>query len=408
MNVAATSPDSDRAATQRGEELVARAASLAPMLAEQARAAESARRVPSETFAAIRAADLLRAYVPQRFGGYELPPRWFWRVAAELARGCPSTSWVYSVLSCHTFLLGMFPEAGQSEIFAADPNVAVCGVLPDRSTAVAVDGGYRIKNGLWPFGSGCHNANWAMLGFELDGDPPGYNKLFCMVPMAEIDIVDDWRVAGLKATGSNSLRLNADELFVPAHRALKAETALAHKYGEHRPMLYRMPMGPTLALSLGLGATVGAARGALAYFEDLVRNRSNRRMVYTDDVRKAELPATRRVLADAIVRLDAACLMADRACDLAAEAAANWQHVPDNELRARIRLYGVHVMHECRDIVASLTFESGGSSLHENNPMQRYNRDVQAMTMHEAMHLDTISDTFGRMRLGQPTTHWLL
>jgi alkylation response protein AidB-like acyl-CoA dehydrogenase len=56
-------------------------------------------------------------------------------------------------------------------------------------------------------------------------------KLFCIVPMAAVEIVDDWKVAGLKATGSNSLRLKSAELFVPTHRTLKAEVALAHKYG---------------------------------------------------------------------------------------------------------------------------------------------------------------------------------
>jgi hypothetical protein len=49
--------------------------------------------------------------------------------------------------------------------------------------------------------------------------------------MAAVEIVDDWKVAGLKATGSNSLRLKSAELFVPTHRTLKAEVALAHKYG---------------------------------------------------------------------------------------------------------------------------------------------------------------------------------
>ena len=167
-------------------------------------------------------------------------------------------------------------------------------------------------------------------------------------------------------------------------------------------------MAPVLALSLGLGTTIGTAKAALEDFEDLVTQRSNKPMVYTLQVRKTDLPATRRALAQATARLDSACLLADRACDLTWHAAANPDHVLDNETRAKIRLYGVHVMHECREVVNALYLESGGSSLHEKSPMQRFNRDIQAMTMHEAMHLGTIQDTYGRVRLNQPTDHWLL
>jgi hypothetical protein len=51
------------------------------------------------------------------------------------------------------------------------------------------------------------------------------------------------------------------------------------------------------------------------------------------------------------------------------------------ETRARLRLYGVHVMHECREVVNLLFLQSGGSALHEQSAIQRFNRDVQAMTI---------------------------
>ncbi|MFT4564137.1 MAG: alkylation response protein AidB-like acyl-CoA dehydrogenase [Gammaproteobacteria bacterium] len=391
-----------------GLELVARARELKATLHDCAFEAEAQRRVPSDSFEQLRASGLLRAYIPKRFGGYEIPPRWFWRIAAELSSACPSTGWVYSVLSCHTYLFAMFPERAQEEIFTAYPDAAISGVLPDKSTAKLVDGGVLMKSGLWPFGSGCHNAEWAILGVELEDHPPGYNKIFCMVPMAEIEIVDDWKVTGLKATGSNSLRLKAADLLVPTYRTLKAEVALAHKYGEQRTQLYRTPMAPVLSMSLGLGTTIGAARGALEYFEELVMHRSERPMIYTTEVRKSELPATLRTLAAATARLDSACLLADHACDLAWAFAGTPKTVLDMETRARLRLYGVHVMHECREIVNLLFLQSGGSALHERSPIQRFNRDVQAMTMHEMAHLDMMQNTYGQVRLNQPTNHWLL
>ena len=72
--------------------------------------------------------------------------------------------------------------------------------------------------------------------------------------------------------------------------------------------------------------------------------------------------------------------------------------------RARIRLYGVHAMHMCREVVNILFQDSGGSALHERNRMQRYHRDINAMSMHE----EIIKEGYGRLRLNLPTTHWLL
>ena len=388
--------------------LIGRAKALASDLRERAAEAEQQRYIHPESFKAMKDADLLRAYAPARFGGYELHPRYFWRIAAEIAKGCPSSSWVYSVMSCHSFVTALFPEQAQAEVFGADPNAGVAGILPDRTTATKVDGGYVLKNSVWPFGSGCHNADWFLLGAQLPGLPPGHDKAFFLTPPDEIVINDDWRVAGLRATGSNSVRLRQDEYFVPEHRALKAETALAHKCGASRPLLYRAPFGALLVVSLSAGTTVGAATGALEFYEDLLQNRSAKPMVYTDDIPKKRLPATHRILGDVTAKLEAARLLTDRACDLCFDAAINSATVLGAEERARIRLYGVHAMHLCREVVNILFQDSGGSSLHERSHMQRFHRDINAMSMHEAMHEDIIKGVYGQVRLKQPTSHWLL
>lgn len=388
--------------------LVDRAKAVATGLSERAAAAEEQRHIHAESYRAMKQADLFRAYTPARFGGYELHPRYFWRIAAEIAKGCPSSSWVYSVMSCHTFVVALFPEQAQEEVFGADPNAGISGILPDRTTANPVDGGYVLKNSVWPFGSGCHHADWFLLGAELPGLPPGHDKAFFLVPPEDIELNDDWYVTGLRATGSNSVRLKTDDYFVPGHRMLKAETALAHKLGTWRPLLYRAPFAPLLVISLSAGTTMGAATGALECYEELLLTRSARPMVYTDEVSKIRLPSTHHILADATAKLEAARLMTDHAMDLCYEAALNNTDILSSAERARIRMYGVHAMHQCREVVNILFQDSGGSALHERSRMQRYHRDINAMSMHEAMHEGIIKDVYGRLRLNLPTTHWLL
>ena len=388
--------------------LTDRARVVAADLRERAGAAEQQRHIHAESFRAMKQADLFRAYAPVRFDGYELHPRYFWRIAAEIAKGCPSSSWVYSVMSCHSFVVALFPEQAQEEVFGADPNAGVSGILPDRTTATRVDGGYLLKNSVWPFGSGCHHADWFLLGAQLPGLPPGHDKAFFLAPSDDIAINDDWYVAGLKATGSNSIRLKADEYFVPEHRMLKAETALAHKCGTARPLLYRAPFGALLVLSLSAGTTMGAATGALEFYENLLQSRSARPMVYTEDILKKRLSSTHHILGEVTAKLEAARLLTDHACDLCFEAAIDNAKVLSAEHRARIRLYGVHAMHLCREVVNILFQDSGGSSLHERSHMQRFHRDINAMSMHEAMHEEIIKEVYGRLRLNLPTPHWLL
>ncbi len=391
-----------------GATLVDRARVVASGLRERAAAAEEQRRVHAESFRAMKTADLFRAYAPVRFGGYELHPRYFWRIAAELAKGCPSSSWVYSVMSCHSVVAALFPEQAQEEVFGADPNAGISGILPDRTTATRTDGGFVLKNSLWPFGSGCHNADWFLLGAQLTDMPPGHDKAFFLVPPEDIEIKDDWYVTGLRATGSNSLSLKQDEYFVPGHRMLKAETALAQKYGTWRPLLYRAPFAPLLVISLSAGTTMGAATGALEFYENLLQTRSARPMVYTAEIPKAQLSSTHHILAEATAKLETARLMTDHALDLCYEAAVNNTEILSAEQRARIRLYGVHAMHLAREVVNILFQDSGGSSLHERSLMQRYHRDINAMSMHEAMHEGITREVYGRLRLNLPTTHWLL
>ena len=54
---------------------------------------------------------------PARYGGYEADFQTQCDVLAEIARGCPSTSWVATILSAMSWLAGVFPDEAQDEIF---------------------------------------------------------------------------------------------------------------------------------------------------------------------------------------------------------------------------------------------------------------------------------------------------
>src|SRR5262249_16661047 len=107
------------------EQLITAATALLPMLRDKAASAERAQRVAPETFDALSEAGGLKMTAPVRYGGQEADFQTQCDVLAEIARGCPSTSWVATILSAMSWLVGVFPDETQDEIFGdGDPRIS--------------------------------------------------------------------------------------------------------------------------------------------------------------------------------------------------------------------------------------------------------------------------------------------
>src|SRR4051812_48406556 len=94
-----------------------RARRLVPTLAARARETEALRRIPDQTIAELRESGLFRVLQPRRVGGAELPYDALVRVTAILAHGCGSTAWVYANLANHDFMLALWPQKAQDEVW---------------------------------------------------------------------------------------------------------------------------------------------------------------------------------------------------------------------------------------------------------------------------------------------------
>jgi alkylation response protein AidB-like acyl-CoA dehydrogenase len=159
-------------------------------------------------------------------------------------------------------LAEVLPEETLAEIYAANPNAKFAGTF-GRAGAVceAVDGGYRIRGrGSWPFNSGCHHADWDLLRVALEERDGTVSDAFCLIPLSDLTIADDWNVMGAAGTGSNSVECG--ELFIPEHRvSRRVQDAFASlRVGD---------MGYAFTASLPLGM----ARYALEAFHDLAKER---------------------------------------------------------------------------------------------------------------------------------------
>ena len=372
--------------------LVAQATALVPMLRTHAAAAEKARRVPQESFDALSAAGIFKMTAPKSHGGVEANFQTQCDVLAELARGCPSTSWVATIYSAMSWLVATFPDETQEEIYAnRDPRIA--GVFSPTGTAVRKDGGF-VVNGRWPFNTGCHGATWTILNVVV-GELPT-----CMIARsADLKILDDWYATGMSATGSNTVV--AENVFVPSHRAMPLPDMLQGKYpARHNSSnpYFNYPMAPVLTVNAG-GTPIGTARGAMDAFLERLPGRG---ITYTNYTNKSEAPVTHLQMAEASMKIDSSAAHV-RLGTAIMDDAKDGRMTTQERVKSRAHIaYSTGLAREATDI---LFYASGASSIQESMPIQRFQRDIQALSNHAIMHPQTALELYGRVLCGlEPNT----
>lgn len=374
------------------EDLVKRAAALVPALREKAVATEEARRVLPEHFEALSEAGILKMCVPKRYGGYEASMQTQCDVLAELARGCPSTSWVATIFSAMGWLAATFSDEAQDEVLGdGDPRVS--GVFSLTGTARPKDDGY-VLNGRWPFNTGCHGAKWTFLNALVDagdGEPVPTSML---VRADELRILDDWYATGMTGTGSNTVV--AEDVFVPAYRTQPLSNLMSGEYPQRRNSenpYFNIPTAPFIVANAG-GTPLGIARGA---FEAFMERLPGRAITYTDYTSQAEAPITHLQVGEAALKLESAAVH----IRLAAEMLDRYAGGPMSQLdRVRTRAYVSHATALAREVTDVLFKASGASAIQTHVPIQRFQRDIQALANHAIMNPQSTTELYGRILCG--------
>jgi alkylation response protein AidB-like acyl-CoA dehydrogenase len=384
------------------EELVRRASELVPVLRKNAVWAEENRRIHDESIEALADAGIFRLRVPTRYGGYEADTRTLVDVATELGRADGSTSWTASVYWIPTWMACLFPDAVQDEVFST-PDVRVCGTLSPSGMAAPVDGGV-VVNGKWGFISGAWHSHWQEVIAILVGPEGEPAPIMALVPMSDLQIVDDWYTAGLKGTGSVSTV--ATDVFIPSERVLPLGAVLQ---GQHASTLnadaaiYRAPLLPVAAAS-SVGTVVGLAKAAREVF---FQRLPDRKITYTSYASQREAPLTHLQVADAALKIDQAEFHAHRLASLVdTKGVAGQPWTVEERARARADLGAVCQL--AKDAVDIFNTASGGSSIFVDVPIQRIERDVQALNLHALMHPNTNAELYGRVLCGlEPNTLYI-
>lgn len=376
--------------------LIDKAKALRPLLARFAQQHENQGELSPEVVQALDEGGFWKMAVPRRWGGLCTSAYTMARVAAELAKGCPSSAWVIGVMNSGIWLVSLMPDALQEDIFANGvPRVSSVGV--PKGKARKVDGGYLVS-GRWGYGSGSHHAQWlhCPIGEPDGGEGPG--GLF-IAPQADMSIVSTWDVAGMKGTGSDTIV--AEDLFVPEHRVvlfknggMGPERPGAQHTGEVSDYWAMMP----LLRAKGLGVLVGTVEALL---ECALGDNSDRLLVHTKYAHKRDSQVFQEQIGQSAAEIRAAGMLMDnttRSLDVAAleRRATTYDERVANRGDAAL---SVTLLGRAADRLMDLMGSSGFST---SNPAQRYWRDFSTGSRH-AVTLPSVGyEVFGRAQLGFP------
>jgi alkylation response protein AidB-like acyl-CoA dehydrogenase len=363
---------------------------LVPIIAKRSDDIEAARNVPADLVAALREAGLLRMLVPARHGGSALPVPTVLRVLEELGAADGSTAWVVGQVALSQLIIGCTPDTAMDEVYADGPDVFAAGAVAPKGRATAAGDGWRIT-GQWPYVTGSTHASWFYLNcvvvrdraVVMSGELP--STRIVLVPAADVEIVDTWRVLGLRGTGSHNVRTGGAEC--PAYRGFGLEP--------DDPATPRA-MSRIAQSSLIIAAVaVGCATGALTEIRQLAtagkRPALSTRSLARSALFQDRLGEAHTILAGARAHLRHQARIAGDDPLTAVE-------------RATIRATAARIIASAAAVVDTAHAVGGGTTAYDTSPLQRRLRDIHTATQHFVAGRDSYA-TLGAMLVGeQPET----
>jgi alkylation response protein AidB-like acyl-CoA dehydrogenase len=350
---------------------------------------ELLRRMPAALADELRAAGAFRLTTPLELGGHECRLADQIAVLEALAGVDGPIAW--NVWNGNLgFAAAMLDSETAATIWGSgrDPIIANAAQPTGRATTV---GDALVLSGRWKMLSTVDNADWvAVFGFVMDGSEPamsshGPDLRVFFVPADDIQIIDTWHSAGMRATGSNTVVV--DQVRVPASFTVSPFAS----FRIDRPA-YRVPAFTQ--------ASTGAAPVVLGMAQSLIDAVVTTAATKLSDSGEplAARPSTHSRLGDAQTALDAArALLVSVATQIDTMADAHLDI--DASVRARLRAAMSHAGAVCRGVVATCRQLAGTTAVYTGEAIERICRDSDVALQHYILS-PTHLDPRGRLLLG--------
>ncbi|WP_328422304.1 acyl-CoA dehydrogenase family protein [Streptomyces sp. NBC_00443] len=373
---------------------------VVPTLRENGKDGEDRRWIADDNVEVLAKAGVFRTGVPKRFGGLEFSVPQQIDLLLEISRGCGSTGWVCEGWITGAWMIRLFSEQAQQEVYAGG-SARVSGGFTPSGTLVPTEGGYLL-NGRWRFTTGCRGADWNLAATNLQLPDGSVRQALTVLPIDALTLEDDWHTMAAAGTGSSTTV--ATDVFVPEHRVVDMEEAFSAGGGSGSGPGEGRDYGLiSVVMAESTATLIGMAQGAYELFLERV----HRPISYTPWQDQAEHPLTQVQVATAAAQIAAArALLAGQADVVQRRADAGEKLTPEE--RATLRGTCGYAVQLAKEATHALFTASGASAIQRSLPIQRFFRDVQGISMHAMMTPDANLEVYGRVLLGlEPNTPFL-
>ena len=370
------------------------ARSLHSIIRSHADETERGRRLAAPVVDALRSSGLFLMGLASAMGGLETPIGVALRAIEEISFADGASGWNVMIVF-DTDLWAGFLRGASRDLIGSISRPIVTGTLSSPGRIEKSDRGYRIS-GRWKFGSGCQHSDVVLVGALLSesGKPavgPGGAPEMLQIALraSEVNVLDTWRVTGLRGTGSHDFAI--DNLFVSAERALPLNIT---KPVEHGP-LYAFPMLASFAVAKGAVA-LGIARHAIAAFKEIARTKVP--ATKTNPLR--ERPAAQIDLAHAEAVVHSARAFLYQSVEGGWRELLAGNPIPQ-QLRALIRLAATDCVQRCTQAVDLMYHAAAATAIYESCELERCFRDAHVVTAHIVVQ-PAMYEAVGRVLLDLP------
>ena len=257
------------------------------------------------------------------------------------------------------------PAKGFAEVFGDDAVPFFAGVAAPTGQYKTADDGV-VVSGRWKFASGCTHAEWALLTtVEVDG---GGGICSVVIPQSEFDVTGEWNVMALKGTGS--LDIECDDVFVPLHRTIEAQSNPERGGPE-----YAIPY-PAYVAGENLGFTLGVTERfvdeAILYAKSKSRGFGSplaRRGAFEYEIGKARM----QIASVRALGIDTMTKAWDQCQSLG---------IIDNQGIGGMMACVAYGSELCAEVVSHLYHFLGASAIFEGSVLARCFRDVHGSVQH--------------------------
>jgi len=353
--------------------------------------------LPLDLVEAMREAGIFRMMQPASLGGHEISPAELISIIERLSYADGSAGWVGAIGAGGPGFTAWLDPAVARDVLGQNADISIATVFAATGQLRPRDGGVHELSGRWPFASGCRHASWFFTGgFVFDGDAPriteqGPDWRLALFPSDQGQIIDNWDVLGMRATGSNDIEARA--VRVPDELLIRPFLEPAR----HDGPVWRLSFFTLAGISL-VGVPLGIARRAL---DELTRLASTKVRAGTFTP-LSEDGYVQTELARAEGRLRSARAMVFDVLDDLWQTATRGD-APTVEQRGTFQLATNEALRASVEAVDA-SFTLAGSSVVRPHPIQRCFRDVHTVAQH-AYFSPVAMQRFAKVRFGieQPT-----